>query len=168
MNAPYRIELARSADAEAIAAMSRDAIEQGLGWRWTRERVLRALRDRAVNVIVARTDVGRIIGFSIMRYDDAGDAEAAHLLLFAVSAAHRRRGIGTALLRWLEATALTAGIGIICLEARITNHEARAFYQHHGYREVARVRGMYRGIEDGIKIAKDLWAAAPDASRTSI
>lgn len=168
MNPLLRIDFARAADAAAIAEMSRDAIEHGLGWRWTRERVLRKLRDDAVNVIVVRATTGnRIVGFAIMRYQDVDDDETAHLLLFAVSAGQRRHGIGTALLKWLEATALTAGIGTICLEARITNREARAFYRHHGYREMARVCGMYRGVEDGVRIAKDLWAAAPDASRTS-
>ena len=168
MSLTFRIELARCADAAAIAAMSRDAIEHGLGWRWTSQRVLRVMRDDAINVIVARTRATPVVGFAIMQYQDAGDDEAAHLLLFAVSLSHRRRGIGTALLRWLEATALTAGIGTICLEARLSNAEARAFYGHHGFREMGRVRGMYRGVEDGVRIAKDLWASTPDASRTSM
>ena len=160
------IGLARTSDADAIAEMSREAIEHGLGWKWTADRVRRCLRDDATNVVVARSAVAtgnRMIGFAIMSYRD----DEAHLLLFAVGTSQRRRGIGTALLSWLEATALTAGVGVISLEARATNREARAFYRHHGYREVSRVRGMYRGIEDGLRIAKDLWAAAPDASRTS-
>ena len=48
------IELATSADARVIADLSRDVIEQGLGWSWTAPRVLKALRDDATNVIVAR------------------------------------------------------------------------------------------------------------------
>jgi ribosomal-protein-alanine N-acetyltransferase len=165
----FRIELARTADADAIAEMSRDAIEHGLGWRWTRNRVVRCIGHDATNVIVARAAAGdpRVIGFAIMQYQDGDGEEAAHLLLFAVSPSHRRQGVGSALLSWLEATATTAGIGLVRLEARITNRAARAFYAHHGYREGARVRGLYRGVEDGIRIAKDLWASSPDASRTS-
>ena len=189
--AAFYIELARADDALPIAELSRDAIEYGLGWRWTRERVLRCIRDPATNVIVARaatsivrpatpavrsasslsrlpTPVARnVAGFAIISYQDRNEDETAHLLLFAVAPSHRRERIGSTLLAWLEATTLTAGIGVISLEARLTNREARAFYHHHGYREGVQVRAMYRGVEDGIRIAKDLWANAPDASRTS-
>ena len=168
--AAFRIDLARAADALAIAELSRDTIEHGLGWRWTRDRVLRCIRDPSTNVIVARrtaTDGCDVIGFGIMQYQDRNDDETAHLLLFAVAPVLRRQGIGSALLAWLESTALTAGTGVISLEARTTNHEARAFYRHHGYREGAHVPAMYRGVEDGLRIAKDLWANASDASRTS-
>ena len=37
---------------------------------------------------------------------------------------------------------------------------AREFYRVHGYAEVARVPRMYRGVEDGVRIAKDLWTGA--------
>lgn len=146
------VGLARPADATRIAEMSRDFIEYGLGWKWTAARILRCLRDSSTNVAVAR-EGDDLIGFAIMQYKE----EEAHLLLFAVSAVHRRQGVGSALLSWLEATALTAGIGLIYLEARTRNAEAREFYRKHGYGEIARVRGMYRGVEDGVRLAKDLW-----------
>lgn len=148
----HDVGLARHDDAQRIAEMSRDSIEYGLGWKWTAGRIIRCLADDATNVIVAREGSG-LIGFAIMQYRD----DEAHLLLFAVGAAHRRKGVGSALLSWLEATALTAGIGVITLEARTRNEEARAFYRRRGYREGVVVRGMYRGKEDGIRIAKDLW-----------
>ena len=149
----HDISLACRDDAQRIAEMSRDAIEYGLGWKWTAGRILRCLCDEATNVVVAR-EGSALIGFAIMQYKD----DEAHLVLFAVGAAHRRKGTGSVLLSWLEASALTAGIGLISLEARTRNAEARDFYRRHGYREVALVRGMYRGREDGIRIAKDLWA----------
>jgi ribosomal protein S18 acetylase RimI-like enzyme len=46
---------------------------------------------------------------------------------------------------------------MIYLEARARNAGAREFYGKHGYSEIARVRGMYRGVEDGLRLAKDLW-----------
>ncbi|MEO7762062.1 MAG: GNAT family N-acetyltransferase, partial [Casimicrobiaceae bacterium] len=112
----------------------------------------KCIRDAATNVIVIREGLG-LAGFAIMRYKD----DEAHLLLFAVDANRRRRGIGTALLDWLEATALMAGIGVVYLEARMRNMAARGFYRQHGYTEVAHVARMYRGVEDGMRIAKDLW-----------
>jgi hypothetical protein len=35
----------------------------------------------------------------------------------------------------------------------------RAFYRKLGYREVQIVRGYYQGIEDAVRLAKDLWNA---------
>ena len=150
----HDIGFARRGDAQRIAEMSRDSIEYGLGWKWTTARIGRCLDDAATNVIVAR-ESGDLIGFAIMQYKD----DEAQLLLFAVAAAQRRNGVGSTLLAWLESTALTAGIGLISLEARTQNAAARAFYREHGYREIATVRGMYRGREDGIRLAKDLWTA---------
>lgn len=146
------VGLARPDEAHRIAEMSRDFIEYGLGWKWTPARILRCLRDSSTNVAVAR-EGDDLIGFAIMEFKD----EEAHLLLFAVGEAHRRKGVGSALLSWLEETALTAGIGLIYLEARLRNAEAREFYRKHGYSEIARVRGMYRGAEDGVRLARDLW-----------
>ena len=151
------IELATRADASVIAALSRDVVEQGLGWSWTEPRVLKALRDDATNVIVARTQskAGKVVaGFAIMRYGD----DSAHLVLFAVDAAHRRRGIGSALLSWLETTARTAGINTIQLEARSKNSEARAFYQQLGFNEIGVRVSYYRGVEDAVRFEKSLLA----------
>ena len=47
------IRFATRDDALRIAEMSRDYIEHGLGWSWTRERILRNLRHRDTNAIVA-------------------------------------------------------------------------------------------------------------------
>ncbi|HET9864824.1 MAG TPA: GNAT family N-acetyltransferase [Steroidobacteraceae bacterium] len=148
------IRLAASVDAEGIAAMSRDHIEQGLGWSWTVERVRRAIRDRDTNVAVVHED-GKLIAFGIMSYRD----EVAHLLLFAVRRSHQRRGIGSEVLRWLEAVALASGITRIDLECRRDNAAARNFYGEHGYHEHVISRGYYRGVEDAVRLEK--WLVAP-------
>jgi ribosomal-protein-alanine N-acetyltransferase len=152
----HDIGLAVADDAAHIALMSRDLIEHGLGWRWTPPRILKAIRDPVTNVAVARIQ-GKLVGFALMQYKD----DEAHLLLLAINPACRRNGIGTALMAWLEACALTAGIGFIYLEARARNDEARAFYRRLGYSEVKRVRGLYAEHEDGVRLAKDLWATPP-------
>jgi ribosomal-protein-alanine N-acetyltransferase len=146
------IRLAQPRDAHRIAAMSRDFVEYGLGWRWNPSRVLNSIQDRAANVAVA-CERGNPVGFGIMKYRD----DEAHLHLLAVLPSHRRRGVGAALMRWLEASALTAGIGLIYLEARTSNAQARAFYRQLGYKEFQLVSRYYRSIEDGVRLAKDLW-----------
>ena len=150
-----QIRLAAPADARRIAEMSRDYIEYGLGWRWTPGRVLAAIHAPDTNLAVAwRSRL--LAGFGLMQYKD----DEAHLVLLAVQAQCRRSGVASALLSWLEETALAAGIGTVHLEARLGNHEARAFYRKLGYQEIARVRGYYQGQEDGVRIARDLWLHA--------
>jgi ribosomal-protein-alanine N-acetyltransferase len=147
-----QIRLGVPADAGRIAAMCRDFIETGLGWRWTPARILAAIRADDTNLAVAcRAD--RVVGFGLMQYKD----DEAHLILLAVDADCRRAGVATALLAWLERCALTAGIGTVYLEARSRNLGAREFYRRLGYREIATVPGYYQGVEDGVRIARDLW-----------
>lgn len=151
------IALARPADARAIALLSREVIEAGLAWTWTPARVLCAMAAPDINVIVAReAGLRHPVGFAIMSYGDGADDAEAHLHLFAVVPARRRRGIGRALLDWLELTARTAGIGVIRLETRASNASAQTFYRAHGYVEVSRLRGYYQGVEDALRLAKDL------------
>ena len=147
------LRLATRDDAPAIARLSRDRIERGLGWSWTAPRVLRSIVDPAINVVVATDGGGALIGFGIMKYHD----DEAHLLLLAVDAAAGRRGVGRALVRWLEDAARVAGIGQVYLEARVTNAAARSFYAGLGYREIQRVAGYYQGREACVRLAKDLW-----------
>ena len=149
------IRLARASDAERIAVMSRDFIEHGLGWGWDAARVARRIRHRATNVVVAESGAD-IVGFGVMEYHEVD----AHLLLFGVEPIYRNRGIGSSLLRWLEATAATAGIELIFLEARVTNSAARGFYKARGYRELATIPRYYSGREDAVRIGKDLTVAA--------
>lgn len=148
----HKIALARSADASAISAMSRDYIERGLGWDWTATRVLRSIRDRSTNVAVAR-EGNSLLGFGIMKYGE----DIAHLHLLAVHRSMRRKGLGTALLLWLEATARTAGIERIRVESRASNELARAFYRSRGYYELERLANYYRGAEDAVRLEKLLW-----------
>lgn len=147
----YQITLAEAADAAAIAALSRDAIETGLAWRWTERRVQRSIFDAATNVAVLRRD-GQLLGFAIMQYGD----EEAHISLFAVRASERRLGLGSALLDWLEATAQVAGIRTIKLEARAGNAAAKSFYRQHGFTEAGLSPGYYEDVEDAVRLVKRL------------
>ncbi len=149
-----RIQLASIRDAAAIATMSRDHIEQGLGWSWTEARVAQAIRDPDINVAVLRAADG-IAAFGIMSYRD----EEAHLLLFAVRRARQRQGLGRSVLAWLEDVARTAGIRRIQLECRRDNAAARNFYGTQGYHEQVISRGYYQGVEDAIRLEK--WLVVP-------
>ena len=138
--------------------MSRDLIEHGLHWRWNAARVMRSIRGRDINVAVAHVRE-RLCGFGIMKYRE----NEAHLHLLAVHPTYQGKGIGAALVRWLEASALTAGVGVVYVEARERNATARAFYRRLGYSEFALASGYYEQAEDAIRLAKDLWQQSGEA-----
>jgi ribosomal protein S18 acetylase RimI-like enzyme len=141
------IRLAEPKDAQAIAVMSRDFIEAGLGWKYDAARVLRAIRDPETLAVVAcegaKGGRGALAGFAILEMGD----ERAHLVLLAVRPAHRRQGIGERLLEWLLESARTAGMASIHLELRSGNDAARRFYRAMGFYETVLVPGYYRGGE---------------------
>ncbi|MES2950025.1 MAG: GNAT family N-acetyltransferase [Pseudomonadota bacterium] len=143
------VRLATLIDAAEIAEMSRDYVEQGLPWSWRFNRVARAIKDPDTNVAVVGSP-GALVAFGIMSYR----AEDAHLQLFAVRTAHRRKGVGSTVLRWLEAVARTAGSQCILVEARRENVAARSFYSEHGYHERAIEKAMYGNVADGIRLEK--------------
>ena len=149
------VRFATTADAEAIAAMSRAYIEQGLPWSWRAGRVARAIADPDVNVVVVGPPEA-LAAFGIMGYLD----DDAHLLLFAVHHGQRRLGLGSALLGWLEDVARAAGAKRIRVEARRDNVAARNFYSEHGYHELVIRPAMYSGLMDGVRLEK--WLRARD------
>jgi len=155
MIADVAVRIASLSDAADIAAMARDYIEQGLPWTWTEARVAHSIRTPDTNVAVVG-EHGALTGFGIMSYLD----DDAHLLLFAVRRAHQRKGIGSAILQWLEKVARTAGARRIRVECRADNAAARNFYGDHGYHEFVIAKRMYRGIADGIHLEKHLRPAA--------
>jgi ribosomal-protein-alanine N-acetyltransferase len=91
-----------------------------------------------------------------------GDSRA-HLNLLGVEPRFQRRGIGARLLRWLERSALEAGTFDITLEVRAANHAAQSFYLARGYEAVGRIERYYQGVEDAIRMRRDLRVPAPSA-----
>jgi ribosomal protein S18 acetylase RimI-like enzyme len=153
------IRLADPRDAQAVALMSRDFIESGLGWKYDAARVLKAIRDRETLAIVAcegakTAPQGRsaaavaaardaLAGFAIMEIGE----ERAHLVLLAVRPSHRRVGIGQRMLEWLLESARVAGMASVHLELRAGNDAARRFYRAMGFYETVLVPGYYRSGE---------------------
>jgi ribosomal-protein-alanine N-acetyltransferase len=154
------IRLATAADAAAIADMSRQYIESGLGWSWTPARIATAIADRETNVALIDQPDG-VLAFGIMHYAE----RSAHLALLAVDPAQRRRGIAARLVAWLEKCADIAGIERIRVEARSDNPEALAFYQKLGYVQIDRLARYYRGVLDAVRLEKTLRFAVHESDR---
>ena len=158
------IRIAAPGDAQAIAEMSRDHIESGLGWRYDPASIQRAMRRRE-SVVIAASErptyvAGRrpaIAGFAIMDFGD----ERAHLVLLAVQPTQRRRGIGRRLVEWLIESALTAGMASVHLELRADNAAARRFYRALGFSETVLMPRYYDGREAAMRMLRVLRAPGP-------
>jgi len=73
----------------------------------------------------------------------------------AVLSAYRRRGIGDALLDFLDGQAVRMKLAFFTLEVRASNQAARALYEKHGYRPVGYRRGFYtKPAEDAVLLTK--------------
>jgi ribosomal-protein-alanine N-acetyltransferase len=136
-------------DAQAIASMSRDLVEVGLGWEYRRDRIVGMIADRDTTAIVTR-EGARVAGFAIMTFGQ----ERGHLVLLAVRPSHQRCGIAHRMLRWLTETAVVAGDASLHVELRVTNLAALAFYKSEGFAETLRVPGYYRGREAAVRMIR--------------
>lgn len=137
--------------AREIAAFSRTLIEYGLPWSWTPGRVARGIADPETVVLAAMDNVA-LAGFAIMKYADL----EAHLNLLAVIPEYRLQGIGGRMVRWLEESAVVAGVFQIRLEVRETNIGAVRFYRKLGYQRQRTIKGYYSGLENAVRLARDL------------
>jgi len=123
-----------------MAEMSRELIEAGLAWRYTRSRMAALISDPETMALVA-CDGESIHGFAVMHFGDVD----AHLALLCVLPAQRQRGIGRRLHEWLIESARVAGIASIRLELRADNSAALSFYRRLGFAETHLVPGYYDG-----------------------
>jgi ribosomal-protein-alanine N-acetyltransferase len=146
-----RLRAAHRSEAATIAAISRLHVEHGLHWRWTPPRVRKQIDDPDTMTLVASVD-GKIAGFGIMHFGDL----RAHLVLLAVEPRYRKAGVGGALLQWLEATCITAGIQDIRLEVRAGNYLAQRFYRNRGFASIGRIPGYYDRREAAVIMERKL------------
>ena len=153
--AAVEIGRARFGELRAVAAVQRRAfrpeLAYGLGtlvglWLLPRAEFLVARSGGAV--------VGCVIG-------DRHGGEV-RVISLAVDPVERRRGIGTALLRAVEA-ALPGGHLLLMVEA--DNLAAQALYRQEGYRPVGTAVAYYGRGRDGIWMQKDRGTGAPPKLR---
>ena len=139
------MQFAQSSDATALASLSRDLIEEGLGWRYRAQSVRQLIADPETVTLVARAGEA-VAGFGIMKFGES----RAHLVLLAVRPVFQRRGIARRMILWLVESAATAGVASIHVELRAGNAGAYALYRVTGFAETLRLPGYYSGRETAI------------------
>lgn len=139
--------------ADVMIAMQ-DAFDPMFGEAWTEAQCAGVLGMPGAHLLLARC--GREpAGFALLR-TIAGETE---LLLIAVRAGFRRRGIGTQLLARAMAAAAGDGADTMHLEVRDGN-EAVRLYRAAGFLQIGRRRHYYRGRDgrafDALTFRRDM------------
>jgi ribosomal-protein-alanine N-acetyltransferase len=140
-------------DLETLYAIDQACYPRGIAYS---RRMLRwYLNQRGALCIVAKgADEANpaILGFIIAH----ARAAEGYIVTIDVLAAHRRSGIGTALLQETERRLAKMGVRYIGLQTATNNEAGVAFWQRHGYRSSGVTRGYYLGRIDAYEMLKEL------------
>jgi [ribosomal protein S18]-alanine N-acetyltransferase len=101
---------------------------------------------------VVATDGSRIAGFILTEENPP----LAHIITLDVAEAHRRQGVGSAVLAESERNLASRGVRSILLETAIDNAGAVAFWKRHGYRIEAVLKRYYLRRLDAYEMRKIL------------
>ncbi len=103
---------------------------------WSRTLFVDGFKPRYENWVCCDDD--RVVGFAVVQYL----LDEATLLNLAVALAHRRKGLGQAMLLHLTEH-LPDAVTTVLLEVRASNQAARSLYEHFGFNEYATRKGYY-------------------------
>jgi ribosomal-protein-alanine N-acetyltransferase len=148
MNSRFALKAIGALDLDRAARLHREAFAP-LGERpWTRQDMAELLASADAGGLLLQID-GEDAGMALWRTA----ADEAELLTIAVQAAHRRRGVGRALLDAVVERARQRGARVLFLEVGVDNPPARSLYSQVGFVEVGRRIGYYQrhyGFADGL------------------
>jgi len=143
-----RLREVRPGDLEALHRLDQACFEADVAYT---QGQLRYFLSRADSCgIVAEVD-GALAGFAIGHRSGA----RGHVVTIDVAAAHRRSGVGRALLRELVRRLEESGARRVRLEVDLRNDGAIRFYESLGFRESRRLRGYYGPGLDGLEMVRD-------------
>ena len=108
---------------------------------------------------IVAVDGPRIAGFILTEENPP----LAHIITLDVAEAHRRHGVGSALLAESEKNLALRGVRSILLETAIDNEGAVAFWKRHGYRIEAVLKRYYLRRLDAYEMRKLLPGAGKSA-----
>ena len=126
-------------DLDAVMVIMTNAFCPSFGEGWSRSQCAGILPMAGVQLTLAEQD-GAIVGFSLMR----AVMDEAELLLVAVAAEARRRGVGARLVAQFIDDSRGRGARKLHLEVRDGN-DAISLYQAAGFETAGRRRDYYRG-----------------------
>jgi len=126
-------------EAEAVAALENESPSP-----WTAAQIMALPDKKQYQPRLCRDADGELVGWSCLLLA----ADEAELLKIAVAPAHRRQGIGRALLADAVTGAIRSGARRLFLEVRERNQAARALYAEAGFNQARRRKGYYHDPPD--------------------
>ena len=149
----FRLRDYRPADFEILYEIDQACYVRGIAYS---RRMLRwYLNQRGSHCVVAQAtgpDTLALLGFLIAHARGGG----GYIVTIDVLEAHRRSGIGTALLLEIESRLAKTGVRHIGLQTATNNEAGVAFWLRHGYRSSGVTRGYYLGRIDAYEMFKEL------------
>ena len=139
-----------SSEAQALLASLSLTLQQITGSDGKASFDVRDVQVEGACFAIARSADGQAIGCGAIRPLEPGIAELKRMF-----AAPGTRGVGAALLSFLEQQALAFGYRQLWLETRQVNRRAVDFYGRHGYRPIPNF-GRYVGRPEAVCLGKAL------------
>jgi ribosomal-protein-alanine N-acetyltransferase len=122
---------------------------------YTERQISGLLKDPQGFALLARVD-DDIAGFIIGLIENMKNHRLGHVVTIDVALKYRRKGIGSILLREMEAIFSREGAEAAYLEVRVDNKSARQLYSEHGYREMGSLENYYSAGTHGLRMFKQL------------
>ena len=119
---------------------------------WSEREIADEAQSTLARLVLAEAPAGEVLGYAL-GWEVAGETQ---ILRVAVGAAHRRQGLGRAL---LEALCAACGGGEALLEVRASNLPAITLYERAGFVITGRREGYYRDGEAAFLMSRQ--APAP-------
>jgi [ribosomal protein S18]-alanine N-acetyltransferase len=142
------VDPASDDDLRSVARLAREALSEMYAEEWLEAHLhnhqVLVARDLAAN---------QVVGFAVA--DRSGPCEG-HLAALAVDRFHRRRGVGSALLRGVQDHLVRGGAYRLQLEVRADDPEAKAFYTRHGFSPEGLMDHAYRDGASAVRYARPL------------
>lgn len=140
-------------DLETLYEIDQACYPRGIAYS---RRMLRwYLNQRGALCLVAQSNPKAdpaVLGFIIAH----ARGEEGYIVTIDVLAAHRRSGVGTALLQETERQLAAMGVRYVELQTATNNEAGVAFWLRHGYRSSGVTRGYYLGRIDAYEMLKEL------------
>ena len=143
----FRLRDIRPDDFEALHRLDQACFEPDISY--SRAELRAFLRLPTLEGAVAETEGGDVAGF-VIGYRAPGNV--GHIVTLDVAAAHRRSGVGRALLAEAMERLAHHGVQRFRLEVDVRNAAAIAFYESFGFRESRRLPDYYGDGREGIEM----------------
>jgi [ribosomal protein S18]-alanine N-acetyltransferase len=143
-------------DFSALYRLDQSCFPAGISYSKTTLKYFLTLAS--ADCVVAIAD-GKTAGFVLTEENPP----LAHIITLDVVEAHRRQGIGSALLGESEKNLALRGVRNVLLETAMDNDAAVAFWKRHGYRVEAVLKRYYLGRLDAYEMRKILQTTSKPA-----